>query len=150
MKPTLLLTLIFAALACSHEHQNDRVIHVVIDDLNTPHIVDVNPPVSGDGRVKYGLLVGDDYLEKDYIKVTFSQEPHCLTVNDFPDPRDGSIIPIKPVIPVKEWNLSGKRLILHAPCSEGMVGGIVSVGLQWCAGDAAVATAWLAFHCTDY
>ena len=150
MKPTLLLTLIFAALACSHEHQHDRVIHAVIDDLNTPHIVDVEPPVSGDGRIKYGLLVGDDYLEKDYIKVTFSQEPHCLTVNDFPDPRGGSIIPIKPVIPLKEWNLTYKTLFLHAPCSEGMAGGIVSVELKWCAGDTAIASAWLAFHCTDY
>ena len=93
MKLPLLLTLIFAALACSHEHQHDRVIHAVIDDLNTPHIVDVEPPVSGDGRIKYGLLVGDDYLEKDYIRVTFSREPHCLTVNDYLTPATAQSYP---------------------------------------------------------
>ena len=106
MKRLLILLLL---VACSHEHKHEHVIHGVIDDLNTAYIVDVDPPVSGDGRIKYGYLVGDDYLEKDYIKVTFSQEPHCLTVNDYPYPPD------RPVIPLEGWALSHKNLYLHAP-----------------------------------
>ena len=93
--PYLLLTLTACEVAdhehpfLDHEHpiavhDHEDVISGVIDDLNTAYIIDIDPPVHGEDRIKYGRLAGDNYLEKDYITIRFSQAPHGLTVNDYP------------------------------------------------------------------
>ncbi len=134
--------MILLLLACSDsDHEHDFVMPQVIDDLNTAYIVLTNPPVRGDGRIKYGSLNDVDYLEKDYIKIDFSKKPCGLTVNDYPDPEG------RTVIPVETWNLTGSRLQLYVPCSESTAGGVVSVELKWCAGATGVAGAWLNFSC---
>lgn len=135
--------MILLLLACSDsDHEHDFVMPQVIDDLNTAYIVLTNPPVHGDGRIKYGRLNDVDYLEKDYIKIDFSKEPCGLTVNDYPDPEG------RTVIPVETWNITGRRLQLYVPCSESTDdGGEVSFELRWCSGDNWISTASLTFSC---
>ncbi len=140
------LILLLLAAACGHEHPHDHVIPGVIDDLNTAYIKKTDPAVKGDSRVKYGNLLGNDYLETDYIRVFFSRPPHGLTVKDMPDPEG------RPVIPLKEWTLSGPTLYLNAPCFEQKkAGGVVSVELKWSVkwsdGATGIAGAWLVFYC---
>lgn len=138
----LILFFLLPVLACGgSDHEHNLVLPGFIDDSYTATIVDIQPPVHGEGTaVKRGRLEADGN-----IIIDFSRRPHGLTVTNVPR----SIGRIRrPAIPVDRWYLLDHRLTLYAPCSEITDdGGEVSFELRWCSGDNWISTASLTFSC---
>ena len=150
MRISMFLLIFLTLLACSHEHpltdhQHDHTHDHDLPDqwFKYPHtlpftyIVDINPPMTGEGVPKIGFLTANTRTRQ-VVTIDFSRPPQGLTITDVPDPAGFAVTPLESTgsMTHRDAVTNINRVWLYTDCSDPEHAGGIAVQLEWDTGSA--------------